>query len=463
MQRPLELGASRPLTGTSPAAHLRVPPSHLVTHAVVTGMTGSGKTGLLTVMVEEALMSRVPVLVVDVKGDLANIGLACDSLSHESLLPWIDPNQPDVESSDPVAIARATADKRRAGLARWGHDESSVRSFSGSFALRVLTPGSTLAEPVDLLSALRANPARWSGQLDTARSSLSAAVSLLLRLLDRDSDPIRSQEHVLLSVLAEHQLRKGTPADLPTLIREVTEPSITTVGAMDVDDFLSKTKRRELASALNAMLASPTFAAWREGSAIDPSAWLSRTHAGLPPLTVVSVAHLNEDERALVLGLLFEELLAWTRTQSGTSALRALVVMDEVYGWVPPHPKDPPTKKPLVSLMKQGRAFGVGVVLATQNPMDLDYRALSNAGLWCIGRLQTDADRERVIEGLADSDAGSTGTRALSDCVKALGPRWFVLRDVHSGPGCTLLQPRHALSWMKGPLTGAQLRERVRG
>ncbi|MFO0561317.1 MAG: helicase HerA-like domain-containing protein [Polyangiales bacterium] len=462
MQRPFELGAVRHIEPRSPAEFARVAPSHLVTHAVVTGMTGSGKTGLLTVLVEEALLSRIPVLVVDVKGDLANIGLACESLAPESLHSWIDQNQPDFDAErSPHELARTAAEERQKGLARWGLDEASVQRFARSFALRVLTPGSAIAEPIDLLSALRADPDRWTRSLDSARSGLSSAISLLLRLLDRDSDPIRSREHVLLSVLAEHQLRAGMPADLRTLIQELSEPSITTVGAMDVDDFLSKNKRRELASSLNAMLASPTFAAWREGSPIAPSQWLSRTPEGLPTLTIVSVAHLDEDSRAMVLGLLFDEVLSWVRTQSGTSSLRALLVMDEVYGWLPPHPKDPPTKKPLVSLMKQARAFGVGVVLATQNPMDLDYRALSNAGLWCIGRLQTDADRERVIEGLSSSDAGASDTRSLGDLVKALSPRWFVLRDVHSGPGCSLLQPRHALSWLKGPLTAEQLRTRA--
>ncbi len=463
-RRSLSLGAARPLDGSGTSSALAVPPAHLVTHAVVTGMTGSGKTGLLTVMVEEALLSGVSVLVVDVKGDLANIGLACDSLRPDTIAPWIDPSQLAVDSADERdALATAIATARQQGLDRWSLDAASVQGFSRAFTLRVLTPGSTIAEPIDLLYALRAAPSRWNGpSLDGARTGLAAAISLLLRLLDRDSDPIRSREHVLLSVIAESRLRRGLDADLATLVHELPEPSITAVGAMDVDDFLSKNKRRELASALNAMLASPTFAAWREGSAIDPAQWLAR-RPGPPALTIVSVAHLDDSSRALVLGLLFEELHAWVRTQSGSSDLRALVVMDEVYGWVPPHPKDPPTKRPLVSLMKQGRAFGVGVVLATQNPMDLDYRALSNAGVWCIGRLQTDADRERVIEGLCASDAaGALTAKSLGDRVKGLQPRWFVLRDVHMGSGAVLLQPRHTLSWMKGPLTAEELSRRYR-
>ncbi len=463
VSRSWSVGAIRSLDGASASQACLLPAEHLVTHAIITGMTGSGKTGLLMVMIEEALKSGVPVLVVDVKGDLANVGLACEGLGAETIVPWVDRSQPQLARVDPLAFAQEVAEQRTRGLERWGLNQSDVVSFGRCYKSRILTPGATIAEPVNLLAALQAAPERWRDELDSARASLTAAISLILRLLDRDADPMRSREHVLLSVLAERRLSQGLSADLASLIHELDEPSIETVGAMEVDEFLSKAKRRDLASALNAMLASPSFAAWRSGSAIQPQEWFAPNQEATP-LTIVSVAHLDDDARARVLGLLFEEVLSWMRTQSGTSALRALVVMDEVYGWVPPHPKDPPTKKPLVSLLKQGRAFGVGVVLATQNPMDLDYRALSNAGVWCIGRLQTDADRERVIEGLSQSDANDPqSTRNLEHCVKALSKRWFVMRDVHAGSGVALLQPRHTLSWMKGPLTAAELKRRAGG
>jgi hypothetical protein len=241
---------------------------------------------------------------------------------------------------------------------------------------------------------------RWDSDPESARASLSAAVSLVLRLVGRDPDPARSKEHVLLSVLAERRLRIGEAADLGALLGDLADPPIEEVGALPIESFLPKHDRRALAASLNTLLASPTFASWRTGATLDVEGWLT-PRGERTPVVIVSVAHLDDEERALVLGVLLEEVLSWVRSLPGSRRLRAVVAFDEVYGFLPPHPANPPTKRPLVALMKQARAFGVGVVVATQNPMDLDYRALGNAGLWCIGRLQTDADRERVVDGLA--------------------------------------------------------------
>jgi hypothetical protein len=232
---------------------------------------------------------------------------------------------------------------------------------------------------------------------------------------------------------------------------------------MPVDEFLPKRDRTSLATALNTLLASPTFEAWRQGAPLDVGAWVAPRPDGRTPAVIVSVAHLDDDERALVLGVVLDELLAWVRAQSGTSDLRALVVLDEAYGFAPPHPANPPTKRPLVSLMKQARAFGVGVLVATQNPMDLDYRVLSNAGFWCIGRLQTDADRARVVDALASSDGAAAGAEPaeLAALLKALAPRWFVMRNVHRAPSLALAQSRTTLAWLKGPMTRSDLKRLI--
>jgi hypothetical protein len=311
---------------------------------------------------------------------------------------------------------------------------------------------SSAGEPLHVLSSLERRSQRWENDRETAREALGAAVSLVLRLLGRDPDPARSREHALLSLLAERRLVAGMPADIGALLADLAEPPLARVGALDVDDFLPKSERKALAAALNTLLASPSFASWREGATLDVGEWLT-PREGKTPGVVVSVAHLDDEERALVLGVLLEEVLSWVRTLPGSQRLRALIVFDEVYGFLPPHPQNPPTKRPLVALMKQARAFGVGVVIATQNPMDLDYRTLSNAGLWCIGRLQTDADRARVVEGLSVSrDA------ALSATIKRLSPRWFVVRDAHASEGAVLLQPRWAMSFMRGPMTRNEIR-----
>jgi hypothetical protein len=456
----LYLGAARSLHDGRAAGAFRLPAHHLVTHGVIVGMTGSGKTGLVTVLVEEALRNQVPVLMIDVKGDLPNLLLAFPSFAPAELEPWIDGSSPANDDRTPAEIAVAVASERQKGLEAWQIREADLAAFRASTELRVITPGASAGELLHVLSSLERRSDRWDSDPESARAALGAAVSLLLRLLGRDPDPAKSREHVLLSVLAERRLQAGQTADLAALLEDLQHPPIEKIGALDVDAFLSKKDRRELAAALNTLLASPTFASWRQGTTLDVAEWMTPKN-GKTPAVIVSVAHLDDEERALVLGLLLEEVLSWVRTLPGSQRLRALVVFDEVYGFLPPHPANPPTKRPLVALMKQARAFGVGVVVATQNPMDLDYRALGNAGLWCIGRLQTDADRERVLDGLSVSaDAGQPGEASpeqLSDTIKRLAPRWFVTRDAHGSNGVVLLQPRWAMSFLRGPMTRREI------
>jgi hypothetical protein len=455
------LGASRPLSGVPEVHKLLLPAHHLTTHAVIVGMTGSGKTGLVTVLVEEALSAGVPVLMIDVKGDLPNLLLSFPSLDVESLLPWVDGSSAPNDERPVSETAGALAAERAAALQSWGIGSTELERYHTTKQVRVITPGSTAGERLHMLSALERSSTRWDDDPESARAGLAAAVSLVLRLLGRDSDPARSKEHVLLSLLAERRLRSGQSAELGALLQDLELLPIAEVGALPVERFLAKKDRQALAAALNGLLASPTFGTWREGATLDVGDWLTprANNAGdraRTPGVIVSVAHLDDEERSLVLGVLLEEVLSWVRSLPGSRKLRALVVFDEVYGFMPPHPANPPTKRPLVALMKQARAFGVGVVVATQNPMDLDYRALSNAGLWCIGRLQTDADRARVIDGLSDS--GKSTDHALQDTVKHIAPRWFVVRDVHQSGAPVLLQPRYAMSLLRGPMTRSELK-----
>jgi len=264
----------------------------------------------------------------------------------------------------------------------------------------------------------------------------------------------------LSSVLAERRLLAGGKTDLGALLEDLARPPIARIGALDLDAFLSKRDRRELAAALNTLLASPTFASWRQGTTLDIGAWMKPTE-GRTPAVIVSVAHLDDEERALVLGVLFEEVLSWVRSLPGSQRLRALVVFDEVYGFLPPYPANPPPKRPLVALMKQARAFGVGIVVATQNPMDLDYRALGNAGLWFLGRLQTDADRARVLDGLRGAAGDGGASPELAHTLQRLAPRWFVLRDAHASRGTVLFQPRWTMSFMRGPMTRSEIQRAI--
>ena len=475
-----------------------LPADHLVTHGVVVGMTGSGKTGLLTVLVEEALRQGVPVLMIDVKGDLPNLLLTLPSFTTEELAPWVTIPSGTSEEEHARRVAERLA-ARTSALETWGISQRGVQRFGETTQIRVITPGTTAGELLHVLSSLERRSPLWDHDPESARGTLSAAISLVLRLLGREPDPAKSREHVLLAVLAERRLLAGISADLGSLMEDLEHPPIETLGALPLDRFVTKKARRELAAALNTLLASPTFASWRQGATLDVGSWLAPTRSeGGEPRTsgvIVSVAHLDDDERALVLGVLLEEVLSWVRGLPGSQSLRALVVFDEVYGFLPPHPANPPTKKPLVALMKQARAFGVGVLVATQNPMDLDYRALSNAGLWFVGRLQTDADRARVVEGmqLAHSFAPSqvepprmttaeTGPSAKRPppgkrprasaprpeddhdaLLRNLPPRWFLVRNAHDHAPPKKVQPRWAISLLRGPMTRAEIRRAREG
>lgn len=451
----LYLGNHCRVTERKATDRLEIPAHHLTTHGVFVGASGCGKTGAACVLVEEVLRSRVPVLMIDIKGDLTNLALAFDDFAHTRFTPWVEPGPGDTRSVEEVA--RELAQQRQGALEAWGLGLTELRHFNQHVNVRIITPGSTSGEPLHVLSSLEHPSDQWRINPEIARASLSAAISLMLRLLGRDPDPAKSRDHVLLSVLAERRLREGEPADLGSLLRDVGDPPIETIGSLPITSFMSAKERADLAASLNALLASPTFASWREGAQLDIAEWLAPKD-GKTQAVVVSVAHLDDDERNLVLGILLEEVLTWVRSLPGSKHLRALLLFDEVYGYLPPHPQRPPTKQPLMSLFKQARAFGVGVVIATQNPMDLDYRALSNAGLWCVGRLQTDADRDRVIEGLAhNAGTGTESVASLSTLIKSLSDRWFLLRNMRSNTGTLLYQPRWALSYLRGPLTLAEI------
>jgi len=430
----------------------------LVTHAVVVGMTGSGKTGLCTVMIEEGARARVPTLVIDVKGDLPNLLLSFPTLAPTLLEPWVELDHEAPSPEHRRIKAAELADRRRSALAEWQIGDAELAAHAAAINVRVLTPGGTAGEALHMLSSLERRSPRWDSDPEAARNALTAAVSLVLRLLGREPDPAKSREHVLLSVLAERRLAAGQTADLGGLMEDVLAPPIDEIGALSVDSFMKKSERKALAAALNSLLAAPSFASWRQGTTLDVGEWLTPSEDGRTPIVIVSVAHLDDEERALVLGVLLEEVLSWVRTLPGSSRLRALLMFDEVYGFLPPHPANPPTKRPLVSLMKQARAFGVGVVVATQNPMDLDYRALSNAGLWFIGRLQTDADRERVIDGLAMAQTTDGQDVELDTTFQRLAPRWFVVRNAHSSSPPILVQPRFAMALLRGPMTRKEIR-----
>ncbi|HSC90797.1 MAG TPA: DUF87 domain-containing protein [Gaiellaceae bacterium] len=446
------LGAQLDEGGTA-GGRLELESSELTTHGVIVGMTGSGKTGLGIVMLEEALLAGIPVLALDPKGDMGNLALTFPELAPADFRPWVNESDATAAGMSVDDFAAKTATEWKEGLASQGIDGARVRQLRESADLTIYTPGSTAGVPLNLVGSLRAPALSWDTEAETLRDEIEGLVTSLLALAGIKADPLSSREHVLLSNLVEHAWRAGRDLDLGALIGEIQAPPVRKLGVFDVDAFFPPKERTELALRLNALVAAPSFSAWGEGAALDPQALLF-TPEGKPRAAIVYLAHLSEEERQFVVTLVLSKLVTWMRGQSGTSDLRALAYMDEVFGFVPPTAA-PPAKKPILTILKQGRAFGVGLVLSTQNPVDLDYKAMSNAGTWLVGRLQTENDKARVLEGLR-SAAGGTDVAALDRAIGALAKRQFLLVSAKRAEP-RLFSTRWAMSYLRGPLTKDQV------
>jgi len=444
--------------GTPTDAPLLYDAKDLTTHAVCVGMTGSGKTGLCLALLEEAAIDGIPAIAIDPKGDLGNLLLTFPALRPEDFAPWIDPAEAARAGQSPADYARATAERWRQGLADWGQAPSRIQALRDAADLALYTPGSTAGRPLRLLRSFDAPPPALAADAEAVRERLQAAVAGLLALLGQDADPIQSRESILLQNIIDTAWKAGQSLDLAALIRAIQAPPFERVGVFELESFYPAKERMTLAMSLNNLLASPSFGAWLEGEPLD-IARLLYTPEGKPRLCVLSIAHLSDGERMFFVTLLLSELIAWMRAQPGTQSLRALLYMDEIFGYFPPT-ANPPSKPPMLTLLKQARAYGVGVVLATQNPVDLDYKGLANTGTWFLGRLQTERDKLRVLEGLegASSATGQAFDRAaLERTLAGLGNRKFLMHNVHDDAP-TLFESRWALSYLRGPLTREQIR-----
>jgi hypothetical protein len=428
----------------------------LTTHAVCVGMTGSGKTGLCLSLLEEAAIDGVPAICIDPKGDIANLLLNFPGLTPQEFEPWIDPADAQRKGVSVAGLAAKTAETWRNGLAEWNQPPERIARLRDAADVAVYTPGSETGLPLSVLRSFAPPPAELLADTTALRDRVGAVVSGLLSLLGRDADPLQSRDHILLANILENAWREGAALDMAGLIGAVQKPPFDKVGAFDLETFFPAKERLALAMAINNLLASPGFSTWMKGEPLDVQRLLF-TPEGKPRISIISIAHLSDPERMFIVTLVLNEMIAWMRNQSGTSSLRALLYMDEIFGYFPPS-ANPPSKKPMLTLLKQARAFGLGCVLATQNPVDLDYKGLSNCGTWMIGRLQTERDKLRVIEGLETALAGPGGfdRAALERMMSALAPRVFLMRNVHDDAPF-LMKSRWALSYLRGPLTGAEI------
>ncbi|HEY0683336.1 MAG TPA: hypothetical protein VGD45_13465 [Steroidobacter sp.] len=422
----------------------------LTTHAVCVGMTGSGKTGLCLSLLEEAAIDGVPAIAIDPKGDLGNLLLSFPSLRSEDFAPWIDSGAAARQGLAPEDAAAKTAETWRTGLADWEQDGARIARFRDAVDIAIYTPGSEAGRPLSVLQSFAAPSEEQRLDTGSMRERVNATVGGLLGLAGIEADPIQSREHILLASLFEQAWSAGRDLTLAALIQGIQKPPFDKVGVFELESFYPAKERMQLAMALNNLIASPSFAPWMKGEPLDVQRLLF-TADGKPRISVISIAHLGDAERMFVVTLLLGEIVAWMRRQSGTSSLRALLYMDEIFGYFPPSAM-PPSKLPLLTLMKQARAFGLGVVLATQNPVDLDYKGLSNAGTWFIGRLQTERDKARVIEGLLGAAGEGLDKAQLERLLANLGNRVFLMRNVHDAAP-VLFRTRWTLSYLRGPLT----------
>ena len=441
----LFLGETTDDAHTRTGEQVLVDPSDLTTHGVIVGMTGSGKTGLGVALLEETLLQGIPTLVLDPKGDLGNLLLTFPDLDAESFAPW-------VEGADAAQVATSWSE----GLASWGIDGARLRALRDAAEFTIYTPGSTSGVPLNVVGALQWPADGTDGE--TIVDEINGYVAGLLGLVGIDADPLASREHILLSNLIRNAWDSGVDLDLATLVGQVQTPPIRKLGVFQLDEFFPPEDRTTLAMRLNGLLASPAFAAWGEGRPLDMDALLFP--GGQPGCAIVSLAHLSDEERQFVVTLVLSQLVTWMRRQPGTDRLRVLVYFDEVVGYVPPTAM-PPAKRPILTLLKQARAFGVGLVLATQNPVDVDYKALSNAGTWMVGRLQTQQDTARLLDGLSAAD-GTVDTASLGATIAGLAKREFLLRRAGSA-AVTRFTSRWAMSYLRGPLTREQISSLMSG
>jgi hypothetical protein len=430
----------------------------LVTHAVCVGMTGSGKTGLCIGLLEEAAIDGIPALIIDPKGDLANLMLNFPQLRGEDFAPWVNEDDARKNGLSPTDYATQQAEMWKKGLGDWGQSNERVQKLRDAADVVVYTPGSHAGIPVSILKSFAAPSQEILDDPEMLGERISTTVTSLLGFIGVEADPIKSREHILLSTILGHTWKAGQDLDLATLIQQIQTPPTAKIGVLELDSFYPSKERFALAMQLNNLLASPGFSAWLEGEALDVGQML-HSPGGKPRLAIFSIAHLNDAERMFFVTLLLNQTLGWVRAQSGTTSLRAILYMDEIFGYFPPV-ANPPSKQPLLTLLKQARAFGLGVVLTTQNPVDLDYKGLANTGTWFIGRLQTERDKARVLEGL-EGAAASSGKKfdkqGMEQTLAGLGNRVFLLNNVHEDVP-EIFQTRWTLSYLRGPLTRTQIK-----
>lgn len=425
---------------------------NFTTHAAIIGMTGSGKTGLGIGLIEEAAIDNIPSILIDPKGDMGNLLLTDPTFNPKNFEPWVA-DEAQSKEKDVAEYAKGIASMWQEGIKRDYQDETRVAKLH-AVEKTIYTPGSSAGISINILGSLEAPPAEILNDSDTFASYLKSTVSSLLSLVKIEADPVSSKEYLLIAQILANKWMAGEGISLEELIGAIISPSFEKIGVLPLEAFYPQDKRFTLATKFNSIIASPTFSSWLEGEDLEIQKLLYDEN-GKAKIAIFSIAHLSDAERMFFVTLLLNKYIAWMRRQSGTSALKALLYMDEIYGYFPPS-KNPPSKEPMLLLLKQARAFGVGVILSTQNPVDLDYKGLSNIGTWFIGRLQTAQDIERVINGLGGKVGASYSKSEIKNLLANLKKRTFFLKSAHLDD-IRVFSTRWVMSYLKGPLKAAEI------
>ncbi|MDL2286091.1 DUF87 domain-containing protein [Desulfococcaceae bacterium OttesenSCG-928-F15] len=449
------LGRKDALSGRAEAGDLMLYKSNdLTTHAAIIGMTGSGKTGLGVCLIEEAAIDNIPALIIDPKGDMGNLLLAFPELKPEDFLPWVEAADAGRKGLSREELARQTAETWKKGLESWHEPVSRIGTYIRDRKVSIYTPGSSAGRELSLLADFSAPPEDLLRDADTFSALIKTTVTSLLALVGIKADPLQSMEFLFLSAIFTETWQKGEGLSLESLIGKIVQPTFKKLGVLPLEKVYPETKRMELAMRLNGILSSPGFSAWTRGEPLDIGNLLF-DEKGKARVTILSIAHLNDNERMFFVTLFLNRFISWMRRQKGTSSLRALLYMDEVFGYFPAT-ASPPSKEPMLLLLKQARAFGVGIVLSTQNPIDLDYKGLSNIGSWFLGRLQTRQDVDRVLDGLV-SEGNSLNKEEIRNALTGLKGRHFILKNAKED-GLASFETRWALSFLRGPVTESEIR-----
>ena len=394
-------------------------PNDLLTHGVILGRTGSGKTGLTATIIEEAAYAGASVVVLDPKGDLTNLGLSL--IDKEEFAAWSE-------------TPESTRLDHGEGLAAFDLGFDNVKHWRESIDVKIFTPGDH-SRPVNLFSSF-SRPA----DLLLARDKALREVASVLQVVSKISDPSNPAVIYLAeAVLHAWDSGDGLPiGDWPGVLNTPIA-ALSDFGGMPVDDFFPENQRKKLARSLIGFLAHS--ARWLTGEEINLKHMAEI--AQRPQIHVYTLKHLKEEERQFFATLFMHRVVDYMYETGASNHLKLLVVMDEARGYLPPHPHNPGTKAPITTVLAQGRAQGIGMLLGTQNPMDIDYKALSNVGTWFVGRL-----RERDCARDLANELENRGVDLKT--VMNIPQRQFLLMDKHGGNDT--LKVRWCMNHLHGPI-----------